>query len=90
MEGTVEEEIEKQKYNEKLENLTDNQYEVLELITTSSKEGIEITTKDLKEQLGLSSKTALRTCRALVKKSFILERVGSNDKGKISFFKLKP
>ena len=90
LEGTVEEEIEKQKYNEKLENLTDNQYEVLELITTSSKEGIEITTKDLKEQLGLSSKTALRTCRALVKKSFILERVGSNDKGKISFFKLKP
>ena len=90
LEGSAEDELHKQKVKEKLDNLTDNQAEVLELIEKSSKEGIEITTNDLKEQLGLNRKTAIRTCRSLVKKDLVIEKVGTNESGKVSYFKIKP
>ena len=91
LDGRAEDEIAKQSIREKILNLTNNQADVLEILTLSSKEGKELTTSEIKEQLGFTTqKAAMRACRALVRLKLAIERVSSNESGKISFFKINP
>ena len=91
MDGRAEDEIAKQSIREKILNLTNNQADVLEILTLSSKEGKELTTSEIKEKLGFTTqKAAMRACWALVRLKLAIERVSSNESGKISFFKINP
>ncbi len=91
LDGRAEDEIAKQSIREKIENLTNNQADVLEIMTLSSKEGKELTTSEIREQLGFTTpKAAMRACRALVRLKLAIERVSSNESGKISYFRINP
>ena len=91
LDGRAEDEIAKQSIREKIENLTNNQADVLEILTLSSKEGKELTTSEIREQLGFTTpKAAMRACRALVRLKLAIERVSSNESGKISYFRINP